>query len=104
MTTEILTIDQLIEALENTKDNEKEDLYVVIGEPVGSNLSITFDGREEAAEIESTQGWAHSAFAEDVSAMTFQREFVHYLFGSLLVEERYLSDDAIAATRDGESA
>jgi len=101
MSTTVMTIDSLIEGLENMKDEEAEDLYVVIGEPVGSNLDVTFDDRIETVEIESTQGWAHGTFDEDLDAWQLSNEVSHYLFGSLLVEETYLSDDAVMVAKEG---
>ena len=104
MTTTVMTVDQLIEALENTKDDAEDDLYIVIGEPVGSNLGVTFDGEEETVEIDSTQGWAHGAFDESADAWVLSNEISHYLFGSLLVEERYLSEGAVEAAQDGDGS
>ena len=104
MTTTVMTVDQLVEALENTKDDDRDDLYVVLGEPVGSNLGVTFDDREETVEIDSTQGWAHGAFSESADAWALSNDVSHYLFGSLLVEEQYLSEDAIEAAKDGDGA
>ena len=101
MSTTVLTIGQLIESLENTRDAQEEDLYIVIGESVSPNVGIEFDDREETVEVEQTIGWAHGAFDDSANAMTLSREISHYLFGSLLVEEQHLSEGAIEAAQEG---
>lgn len=97
MTTTIYTLTQLRDFIDSHIEDNGDDLYAVVGEQVGPDLDFTADMRAGEVEIAGTVGYAAGTFADDFGGMKLAKSY-GTLFGTMLIEDEHLSEEAIAAT------